>query len=409
MPPETKPYFHLTTGALLALLSACVDGGKPGETLPSPPSDPAIYIETASAVEGNAGESVLIFNASLNQSLDGDVSVRWATRDGSADQTDYIAGSGLLSYPAGTTQRSGEVIILGDTDPESTESFDIILSELINDSSEKVGLAHESAKALIINDDGVYLNTQPLNDTGVIACAVGNSNRPQRCSSDQSFADQDAHFGRDAKAMAAALYKVGGGWAGFDFTKLDSDGDDLSNSQTDWSCVRDNRTGLVWEVKTNDRGLRDRFNTYSWYFPAGDVLTGGDQGAANGGQCHGGIACDTQSYIDAINTMDLCGRGNTWRLPTPEELRSINDYSRGYDTRPTLDVDFFPHDPAVVDSSLYAKGVWSMLSYYPDEDSVILNRALGFSYQHGTPLSAQKSPDSENAADALYVRLVNGG
>ncbi|MDO6459823.1 DUF1566 domain-containing protein [Granulosicoccaceae sp. 1_MG-2023] len=394
---------------LLSLLSACVDSDNKSSTLvPAAPDDPAVYIDTASVNEGDSGETALVFTVSLNQELDGPVSVNWYTEDGSADQTDYIAANGTITLPAGTTSATAEVSVIGDTEPEYTENFSIVLDTLNNGASVDVILARDTAQALIVNDDGFYLNIQPLNDTGVIACEVSDSNSPQSCNDDNSYANQDAHFGRDAQAMAATLYKDGGGWAGFDFTKLDEDGDDLPNSASQWACVRDNRTGLIWEVKTDDDGLRDRFNTYTWYFEEDELLNGGDAGTRDGGQCKGGIDCDTQSYVAAIEAENLCGRDSGWRLPTPEELRSINDYSRGYTTRPTLDTDYFAYDPAVLDSSLYAKGVWSMLSYYPDEESTVLNRALAFSYQHGGLLSAQKSADDENPVDALYIRLVNG-
>lgn len=50
---------------------------------------------------------------------------------------------------------------------------------------------------------------------------------------------QDTEHGRDALAAVAALVKVGGGHAGFDFTKIDRNGNGLPASATDWACVRD--------------------------------------------------------------------------------------------------------------------------------------------------------------------------
>ena len=53
------------------------------------------------------------------------------------------------------------------------------------------------------------------------------------------------------------------------YTKISNDGIILADQSqvwdyngsepagTQWSCVRDNDTGLYWEVKTNDGGLRD--------------------------------------------------------------------------------------------------------------------------------------------------------
>jgi len=38
----------------------------------------------------------------------------------------------------------------------------------------------------------------------------------------------------------------------FNYTKLDADGNDLPNTSTNWSCVRDNINGMIWEVKTTN-------------------------------------------------------------------------------------------------------------------------------------------------------------
>jgi hypothetical protein len=47
------------------------------------------------------------------------------------------------------------------------------------------------------------------------------------------------------------------------YTKIANNGANLPDSAllgtgpTDWACTRDNRSGLLWEVKTADSGLRD--------------------------------------------------------------------------------------------------------------------------------------------------------
>ena len=64
--------------------------------------------------------------------------------------------------------------------------------------------------------------TAALNDTGITQCATDTQNNlpcPQA-----GFPSQDAETGRDAQQTAGTLTKVGGGSAGFDFTKLDSGG-----------------------------------------------------------------------------------------------------------------------------------------------------------------------------------------
>ncbi len=185
--------------------------------------------------------------------------------------------------------------------------------------------------------------TRKLNDTGIVLFADATSNT--LTSEPAGFEGQDASYGRDAQAAAGSLTKIGGGRAGFDFTKLGSDGTPLADQSavyatTPWDCVRDNVTGLVWEVKTDDGGLRDKLNTYTWY-NADPATNGGSAGVQNGGSCTGGIDCDTQAYITAINAAGLCGY-NDWRLPQMEVLVSIVDYSVAVSAS-TIDTDYFPN------------------------------------------------------------------
>ena len=49
------------------------------------------------------------------------------------------------------------------------------------------------------------------------------------------------------------------------YTKLDAQGNDLDDSAASWTMVRDNVTGLIWEVKTDDGSVHDKDNTYTWY------------------------------------------------------------------------------------------------------------------------------------------------
>jgi len=171
-----------------------------------------------------------------------------------------------------------------------------------------------------------------LNDTGITRCADASSWSLPCPVTD--FPGQDAESGRDVSANDDS-----DGHAGFSFTKVSSSGEALAASAPEWSCVKDNVTGLLWEIHTDDGGLRDKDNTYSWYNP--DATTnGGHAGTQNGGQCSGGISCDTEGYVDAVNAAGLCGY-HDWRLPTVLELQGLVDYSIPY-PGPTIDTNFFP-------------------------------------------------------------------
>lgn len=188
---------------------------------------------------------------------------------------------------------------------------------------------------------------RPLNDTGIDWC--GNDDTNHLGCPVASHPGQDGDFGRDALAREGLLDKVGAGAAGFDYTKLDANGNDLPASATDWSCVRDNHTGLIWEVKTTDGGLQDKDNTYTWYNPDPDT-NGGDPGVQDGGNCTGS-ACDTHGYVQAVNAQGLCGASD-WRMPAVMELHSLTHQGRW---GPAIDTDYLPNTP----SSLF----WSASQY----------------------------------------------
>lgn len=238
----------------------------------------------------------------------------------------------------------------------------------------------------------------PLNDTGINAWGgtievagtlfiVNNLAAAQ-----SSFPGQDADFGRDAKTLANTLAKVGGGLAGFDYTKLDASGAALPDSALAWSCVRDNHTGLIWEIKRNDGGLRDQDNTYTWY-NADPASNGGAEGAPNGGSCTGSIDCDTSAFVGAVNAAGLCG-ANDWRLPNIMELQSIV-YSGASAPGPTIDTDYFPDTPIAAPNSLF----WSSTPYAGDA-----NYAWSILFANGNSYSS-----FINKFGTYSIRLVRGG
>ena len=122
------------------------------------------------------------------------------------------------------------------------------------------------------------------------------------------------------------------------YAKLDSGGNELSPSATSWSCVRDKTTGLVWEEKTNDGGLRDK----DWRYRHMHNYGGYGNTVDTKGQvlCRGIGTCDAYSYANAVNGTGLCGR-NSWRIPLKSELGSIAKINGGGQP-PHIDQAFFP-------------------------------------------------------------------
>ena len=67
------------------------------------------------------------------------------------------------------------------------------------------------------------------------------------------------------------------------YTKLDAQGNELPDTGTEWVMVRDNVTGLIWEIKSDDGSLHhDKDNTYTWY-DSNPETNGGYAGTSNVG------------------------------------------------------------------------------------------------------------------------------
>ncbi|AWB67205.1 hypothetical protein C2869_12500 [Saccharobesus litoralis] len=189
-------------------------------------------------------------------------------------------------------------------------------------------------------DDTVGVLVRPIstfdgfNDTGINTCASATSNltplpsppATPSCAS-LSYPGQDAEVGRDPTSLSQSIAKRGSGELGFDFTKLDANGDEINNGTH--TCIRDNVTELIWEVKTTT-GYRSYNSTFSWR-NTDTATSGNSEGLANGGSCTTEVgvltSCDTEAYVTAINTVGLCG-ANDWRLPTMQELTSIFNFGR---------------------------------------------------------------------------------
>ena len=169
------------------------------------------------------------------------------------------------------------------------------------------------------------------------------------------------------------------------YTKLDASGNDLPESAASWVMVRDNVTGLIWEVKQNKDDVKnyanphDADNEYTWY-DSNPETNGGDAGTPGDGT-------DTEDFIAALNTANFGGHSD-WRLPTRQELRSIVNYSR---VDPSIDTALFPN----VVSSYY----WSSTTYTYAAGT---GNAWGMYFNSGYDDYGAKS-------NSYCVRAVRGG
>ena len=198
--------------------------------------------------------------------------------------------------------------------------------------------------------DGVHLNDTGINFGGNVS---GNASdcTSDIVGSDGAMIPQDCSQGRDGEAAASSLPKTGGGVAGYDFTRLDAEGIPLDNQtaswaerysieilfgetpHTHWACVRDNHTGLVWEVKTTASGIHNQDERYAW---GGVTAEGRDSTLAGKGV----YSDDWNRLVEGSNSGNgLCGLTN-WRAPTIKELTSI---ARARSTDPAMEP--FPNLP----------------------------------------------------------------
>jgi len=108
------------------------------------------------------------------------------------------------------------------------------------------------------------------------------------------------------------------------YTKLDEKGNELPDDATSWVMVRDNVTGLIWEIKTAKDGIKDYTNphdadnTHTWY-DTNPENNSGYTGTAGDGT-------DTEDFIKALND-EAFGGHTDWRMPDIYELDSITDLS----------------------------------------------------------------------------------
>ncbi|KID57992.1 hypothetical protein JF50_04425 [Pseudoalteromonas luteoviolacea] len=259
-------------------------------------------------------------------------------------------------------------------------------------------------------DDEVRIDILPkplsnLNDSGASACY--NDSAIINCDNTE-FPRQDAELGRDS--VAKVISKEGTGSLAFDFTKLDADGKELRDDASTFSCVRDNITGLVWEVKEATAGTlpntstRNAQNHYTWALnPDGTELIGSEYPVIDPAPCphiNDTYRCGVQAFITRVNSESggYCG-GNTWRLPSYTELMSIVDFGRvGVHV---LDPTFFPNVPQTsLQGHLYYWTIQTAVGGTDGSDGN-LTRAYVIDMETGNDVPRAK-------AQTAYVRLVRG-
>ena len=96
-------------------------------------------IDDVSQAEGSSGVLPMTFTVSLSQPSPETVTVSYATADGTATIAggDYVAASGFVTFAPGETSKPIVVSIVGDTTPESDETFFVDLTGATNSMSDR--------------------------------------------------------------------------------------------------------------------------------------------------------------------------------------------------------------------------------------------------------------------------------
>ena len=105
------------------------------------------------------------------------------------------------------------------------------------------------------------------------------------------------------------------------YTKLGASGSALDADAEVWAMVRDDVTGLIWEVKTDDGTIHNKNDKYTWQAAQDEFIA----------------QCNSNHF----------GGHSDWRLPNTRELCSIVNKGTAV---PAVDTDYFPN---TVVSSIY--------------------------------------------------------
>jgi len=129
------------------------------------------------------------------------------------------------------------------------------------------------------------------------------------------------------------------------YTRLDANGNLYTgngdfNSEP-WACVRDNHTGLMWEVKTKDGSIHDMRTYYNWggigaeaWDPYSDEEGYFDDWVyeyfrhdgdtfSESHPMHNAYFDDWNVLVNGSNRESLCG-SSSWRIPTADELDTLS-------------------------------------------------------------------------------------
>ncbi|MEW6196883.1 MAG: Calx-beta domain-containing protein [Bacteroidota bacterium] len=128
---------------------------------------PSLSISGSLISEGNSGYTNADFGVTLSSASTSTVTVNFSTSDGNAIAgSDYVALSGTITFPPGTTTKTITVQVVGDLTNETNENFFITLSSPTN-----ATISIAQGQGTIINDDD--LPTLSIDDVSILEGDAG--------------------------------------------------------------------------------------------------------------------------------------------------------------------------------------------------------------------------------------------
>jgi len=173
---------------------------------------PTLLISDTHLTEGDAGTKTVTATVTLQNPPSNTVQVDYVTADYTAVAgIDYVATSGQLTFPSGTTVRHISVTINGDTQYETDEKFRIQLSDAVN-----ADVGDGSGFITITNDDDAPANELPFfNPNDLMSGYLGGFELPSGGNNGEfTFGGGYAGLGLalrpNAAGTANSLYVTGG-------------------------------------------------------------------------------------------------------------------------------------------------------------------------------------------------------
>jgi hypothetical protein len=163
----------------------------------------------------------------------------------------------------------------------------------------------------------------------------------------------------------------------------------LGSGPNEWACTKDNKTGLIWEVKTADGGIRDRRKMYYNY---------NADFTACPSSCNNikyGDTANSDGFVNLVNKQNLCGK-NDWRIPSAEELKSLVVCSDG-------EYNVMPEDKDNGGYSGYICKNYSTVTQPSINSTYFPNTDFEVYFNYWT-----SSPDKTSKQNAFTVRFNNG-